>query len=218
MIYMIKCAIFDLDGTLVNTIEDLGYATDYVLEQYGKEPKWTMDDYRMFVGNGAKLLVERAFEDKLSPNELEKAYEMFKARYNQVLLDHAHAYDGIKEQLDILKEKGIKMAVVTNKPHESAVKMVETIFGKGYFDLITGNKDGVPRKPDPTTTNQTLKALGCTASQAIFFGDSDVDVKTAKNAGIEAIACSWGFRSFESLLAQSPSAIIDEPKYISKLF
>lgn len=215
---MIKCAIFDLDGTLVNTIEDLGYATDYVLEQYGKEPKWTMDDYRMFVGNGAKLLVERAFEDKLSPNELEKAYEMFKARYNQVLLDHAHAYDGIKEQLDILKEKGIKMAVVTNKPHESAVKMVETIFGKGYFDLITGNKDGVPRKPDPTTTNQTLKALGCTASQAIFFGDSDVDVKTAKNAGIEAIACSWGFRSFESLLAQSPSAIIDEPKYISKLF
>ena len=215
---MIKCAIFDLDGTLVNTIEDLGYATDYVLEQYGKEKKWTMDDYRMFVGNGAKKLVERAFEHTLSPDELEKAYEMFKVRYQQVLLDHAHIYDGIKEQLDILKEKGIKIAVVTNKPHLSAVKMVETLFGKGYFDLITGAKDDTPRKPDPPTPKATLKALDCKASEAIFFGDSDVDIKTAKNAGIEAIACSWGFRSFESLLAQSPSAIIDEQKYISKLF
>lgn len=218
MIYMIKCAIFDLDGTLVNTIEDLGYATDYVLEKYNREKKWNMDDYRMFVGNGAKKLVERAFEHTLSAEELERAYEIFKVRYQEILLDHAHVYDGIKEQLDILKEQGIKIAVVTNKPHESAVKMVETLFGKGYFDLITGAKDDTPRKPDPTTTKSTLKFLDCKANEAIFFGDSDVDVKTAKNAGIEPIACSWGFRSFEFLLAQSPSAIIDKPKYISKLF
>ena len=107
---------------------------------------------------------------------------------------------------------------MTNKPHLSAIKMIETLFGKGYFDLITGAKDDMPRKPDPTTTKATLKALNCKANEAIFFGDSYVDVKTAKNADIEAIACSWGYRSFESLLAQSPSAIIDEPKYISKLF
>ena len=215
---MIKCAIFDLDGTLVNSIDDLGLATDYVLKQYGKEPKWTTDDYRLFVGNGAKKLVERAFEHKLSPAELEKAYEMFKEKYNEILLDHAHLYDGIKEQLDILKQKGIKIAVVTNKPHKSAVKMVETLFGKDYFDLITGSTDDTPRKPNPDTTKQTLQKLGCKAGEAIFFGDSDVDIETAKNADIEAIACSWGFRSFESLLAKSPSAIIDEPKYISKLF
>lgn len=218
MIYMIKCAIFDLDGTLVNTIDDLGNATDYVLEKYGKDKKWTISDYRMFVGNGAKKLIERAFEHTLSPDELENAYEMFKIKYQEILLDNAHIYDGIKEQLDILKKKGVKIAVVTNKPHLSAVKMIETLFGKGYFDLITGAKDDMPRKPDPTTTKATLKALNCKANDAIFFGDSDVDVKTAKNAGIEAIACSWGYRSFESLLAQSPSAIIDEPKYISKLF
>lgn len=96
---MIKCAIFDLDGTLVNSIDDLGLATDYVLKQYGKEPKWTTDDYRLFVGNGAKKLVERAFEHKLSPAELEKAYEMFKEKYNEILLDHAHLYDGIKDSL-----------------------------------------------------------------------------------------------------------------------
>ena len=118
----------------------------------------------------------------------------------------------------ILKQKGIKIAVVTNKPHKSAVKMVETLFGKDYFDLITGSKDDTPRKPNPATTKQTLQKLGCKAGEAIFFGDSDVDIETAKNADIEAIACSWGFRSFESLLAKSPSAIIDEPKYISKLF
>ena len=120
--------------------------------------------------------------------------------------------------LESLEEKGIKIAVVTNKPHKSAVKMVETLFGKDYFDLITGSKDDTPRKPNPATTKQTLQKLGCKAGEAIFFGDSDVDIETAKNADIEAIACSWGFRSFESLLAKSPSAIIDEPKYISKLF
>ena len=96
--------------------------------------------------------------------------------------------------------------------------MVETLFGKDYFDLITGSKDDTPRKPNPATTKQTLQKLGCKAGEAIFFGDSDVDIETAKNADIEAIGCSWGFRSFESLLAKSPSAIIDEPKYISKLF
>ena len=197
---MIKCAIFDLDGTLVNTIDDLGNATDYVLEKYGKDKKWTISDYRMFVGDGAKKLIERAFEHTLSPDELENAYEMFKIKYQEILLDNAHIYDGVKEQLDILKQKGVKIAVVTNKPHLSAIKMIETLFGKGYFDLITGAKDDMPRKPDPTTTKATLKVLNCKANEAIFFGDSDVDVKTAKNAGIEAIACSWGYRSFESFL------------------
>lgn len=215
---MIKCAIFDLDGTLVNTIDDLGYATDYVLRQYGREPNWSAEDYRQFVGNGAKKLISRAFENTLSDKELDEAYGLFTSKYNEILLDHAFIYDGVKEQLDIIKAKGVKLAVVTNKPHECAVKMVEALFGKEYFELITGAKEDAAKKPDPTSTLNTLKALGCTANEAIYFGDSDVDVKTAKNAHIEAIACSWGFRSFESLLAQSPSAIIDDPKYISKLF
>ena len=111
MIYMIKCAIFDLDGTLVNLIDDLGNATDYVLEKYGKDKKWTVSDYRMFVGDGAKKLIERAFEHTLSPDELENAYEMFKIKYQEILLDNAHIYDGVKEQLDILKQKGVKIAV-----------------------------------------------------------------------------------------------------------
>lgn len=218
MICMIKCAIFDLDGTLADTSVDLGRATAYVLEQFGRDAKWTDADYRRFVGNGAKKLLERAFENSLSESELNRALDIFKEKYNNVLLDNAYVYEGIKEELDKLRQSGIKIAVVTNKPHKSAVKMVETLFGKGYFDMITGAYEDIAKKPDPFTTNETLKKLGIRAGEAIFFGDSDVDVLTAKNAGVEAIGCTWGFRSFECLLAAAPSAIIDEPKYISKLF
>lgn len=218
MICMIKCAIFDLDGTLVDSAEDLGRATAWVLEQHGIHAKWTMDDYRAFVGNGARKLLDRAFEHKLDEKELDRALEMFKEKYNQILLDNACLYDGIKEQLDALKEKGIKLAVVSNKPHTSTMLMVESLFGKGYFDFIAGAREDKPKKPDPYFVNLALESLGCQPQEAIYFGDSDVDVYTAKNAGIEAVAVSWGFRSFESLLAASPSVIIDKPSYISKLF
>lgn len=218
MICMIKCALFDLDGTLVNTADDLGRATAYVLEVYGVEPKWTKDDYRAFVGNGAKKLLDRAFEHKLSDDELNKALEVFKKKYNEILLDNAYVYDGIKDALDFLKKKGIKLAVVTNKPHICAVKMVEALFGKGYFDVIIGATEDVAKKPDPYTANLALKRLGCSPEEAIFFGDSDVDIYTARNAGIEGVGCSWGFRSFECLFSASPSVIIDSADYIPKLF
>lgn len=215
---MIKCALFDLDGTLVDTADDLGRATAYVLESYGIKPKWTNSDYRAFVGNGAKKLLDRAFEHKLSDEELNKALEIFKEKYNDVLLDNAYVYDGIRNALDTLKAQGIKLAVVTNKPHQSAVKMVEALFGKGYFDVIIGAHEEVAKKPDPYTANLALRELGCTPDEAIFFGDSDVDIFTAKNAGIEGVGCSWGFRSFECLFSASPSVIIDSPSYIPKLF
>lgn len=218
MIYMIKCALFDLDGTLVNTVVDLGRATAFVMEQYGLEPKWSEDDYRAFVGNGARLLIDRAFEHKLSDSDLDRALEIFKLKYNEILLDNAFVYDGIKEALDKLKEQGIKIAVVTNKPHQSAVLMVESLFGKGYFDFIIGAVEDKPKKPDPYSAKLVLEKFGCKGSEAMFFGDSDVDVYTAKNAGAEPIACSWGFRSFESLMSASPSVIIDNPSYIPKLF
>lgn len=218
MICMIKAALFDLDGTLVDTAEDLGRATAFVLETYGVEPKWTMDDYRAFVGNGAKKLLDRAFEHSLSDNELDKALEIFQEKYGEILLDNAYVYDGIRQALDWLKEKGIKLAVVTNKPHICAVKMVEALFGKDYFDVIIGAKEDVAKKPDPYTANLALKKLDCKPSEAIFFGDSDVDIYTAKNAGIEGIGCSWGFRSFECLFSASPSVIIDAADYIPKLF
>lgn len=214
----IKCAIFDLDGTLVNTIVDLGRACDLLIEKYGFDADWSEEDYKRFVGNGAKKLVERAFSHTLSEEELNKRYEEFKVLYGEIMLDHTCAYDGIKEQLDLLKKQGIKLCVVTNKPNEAAKGTVEHIFGKNYFDCISGVIDGVPTKPDPTTTLKALETVGCTPEEAIYFGDSDVDMQTAHNANIEAVGVTWGFRSFETLFAQNPSVIIDEPKYISKLF
>lgn len=218
MICMIKCALFDLDGTLVNTIDDLGRAVDYVLEQHGIEPHWTVDDYKRFVGNGAKKLVDRAFEHTLDEVQLDRAFELFRERYNSILLDNAKPYDGINEALDALKQKGIKLAVVTNKPQDAAVLMVESVFGKDFFDVIVGATENAPKKPDPYPANKALEALGCKADEAIYFGDSDIDVYTAKNARIEAVACLWGFRSFECLMAASPSVIIDSAEYIIKLF
>lgn len=215
---MIKCAIFDLDGTLVNTLSDLGRATAYVLKAFGTEPKWTDDDYRAFVGNGAKKLLERAFEHKLTDEQLNKALDIFKAKYNEILIDNAYVYDGIKDSLDKLKDKGIKLAVVTNKPHFSALKMVESLFGKDYFDIIIGAEENVAKKPDPFTTNLVLKRLGLLPQEALFFGDSDVDIYTAKNAGLKSVGCSWGFRSRECLLFASPSLIIDSAYSIAKLF
>ena len=146
---MIKCALFDLDGTLVDTAEDLGRATAYVLEQFGVVPKWTDADYRKFVGNGARILLDRAFEHKLNDSELDRALDMFKKKYNEILTDNAYIYDGIKDALDAIKSKGIKLAVVTNKPHQSAVIMLDKLFGSNYFDLIIGAQEDKPKKPDP---------------------------------------------------------------------
>ena len=214
---IIKCAVFDLDGTLVNTIDDLGNACNTLLRKYGYNYNWSEADYKRFVGNGAKKLVERAFGGKLSEEKLNNIYAEFKELYAKTMLDNAYAYDGIKEQLDILKSKEIKLCVVTNKPNEAARGMVEHIFGEGYFDFISGVVDGKPTKPDPYSTLIALEAVDCTADEAIYFGDSNVDMQTAKNAGIEAVGVTWGFRTFEELFAEHPSIIIDEPKYISKL-
>lgn len=212
---MIKCALFDLDGTLVNTVEDLGRAVDCVLEFYGKEKKWTLSDYRKFVGNGARKLIDRAFEHTLDDNELDRAFGIFKEKYNQILLDNACLYDGIKDALDLLKEQGVKLAVVTNKPHQSAVKMVTALFGEGYFDRVVGAREDKPKKPDPWGVLETLEKLGLKPEEAIYFGDSDIDVYTAKNAGVKCAACLWGYRSKECIEAAEPQQMIVNPKDIA---
>ena len=207
-----------MDGTLVNTIDDLKIACDTILKDYGRDYKWSEADYRRFVGNGLKKLVERAFDHTLNESELDEAFEKTSALYNEIKLDHAHAYEGIKEQLALLKERGIKLAVVTNKPDNAAKNMVETIFGKSTFDFISGAVEGTPHKPHPASTFRALDALGCTAQDALFFGDSNVDMQTAKNASIKAIGVLWGFRSKEELEKEQPDMLIEKPSEISKLF
>lgn len=215
---MIKCVIFDLDGTLVNTIDDLGLACDYLLRKQGIEPKWTEADYKSFVGNGAKLLVERAFGGKLSNEEIEEQYELFKVKYNEIKNNHAHAYDGITEVVDVLKENGIMLTVCTNKPDIAAKGMVTEIFGENVFEAIAGALDDVPKKPDPTSAKTMIDRLGVAPDECVWIGDSSVDIETAKNLGCDSVAVTWGFRSREHLLKAKPTYIINKPKNILKIF
>lgn len=213
-----SCVIFDLDGTLINTIDDLGFACDYILKKQGIEPIWTLEDYKRFVGNGAKLLVKRAFNNTLSESELDELYKQFKVRYNEIKLDNAYAYDGIIDVVNILKKSGRKLLVCTNKPDKAAKGMVEAIFGKNAFDVIQGAVDGKPTKPDPTVPLEILNSLNIAPEKAVWIGDSDVDILSAENLGCKSIAVTWGFRSRESLINASPAVIIDLPKDILKIF
>ena len=213
----IKVIVFDLDGTLVNTIDDLKISCDTVLKEYGRDYKWSVDDYKRFVGNGLKKLVERAFDHTLSEDELEIAFRKTSSIYSEIKLDHAHAYNGIKEQLEMLKAKGIKLAVVTNKPEAAAKEMVYTIFGENTFDYIAGAKDGIPHKPAPDSTLNALKNLGFNPDEAIYIGDSNVDMQTARNAKIRSVGVLWGFRSRQELEKEKPFIIIDNPEKISKI-
>lgn len=215
---MKKYAFFDLDGTLVNTIDDLANATNFVLGVFGRDEKWCIDDYKEFVGDGAKKLLERAFENTLLSHELEKAYDIFKEEYLKIMLNNAKPYDGISNVLNCLKKANIKMAVITNKPHEAAQKMVDKTFGSECFDLVVGAAEGLPKKPNPAGVLYALKTLGAEKDETVFFGDSNVDIITARSAKIESVGCSWGFRSFEELLFEKPSAIISHPKYILNFF
>lgn len=215
---MANCAVFDLDGTLVNTIDDLAGSADYTLKHYGIKSQWNLSDYKKFVGNGVAKLVERAFDGRINETLLPEAIDIFKKRYAQTLCDHAYIYEGIKNVLDSLKEKGVTLCVCTNKPHDSAVKMLDKLFGESYFDVIIGQKEGVPKKPEPHMVLTALQKAEKSTEDAVYFGDSDVDMITARRAGIDSVGVTWGFRSFSELFEQQPTLIIDEPEYILKLF
>ncbi len=212
----IKCALFDLDGTLINTITDLGNACNYVMKKHNFSAEWSEADYKRFVGNGMKKLVERAFNNTLNETELNSILKEFKDYYNKICLDNTDAYDGIKEQLSVLKERGIKLAVITNKAEEAARYIIETIFKKGVFDVIIGQREGLPVKPDPAGLFLALDELGFGIDEAVFFGDSNVDIQTAKNAKIKCVGVTWGFRSRKELENEGADNIIDSPEEISK--
>lgn len=215
---MIKCVIFDLDGTLVDTIDDLGNACNYLLKKQGIEPEWTKDDYKRFVGNGAKLLVSRAFKEKLSEEELDRQYKLFKVKYNEIKLDNAYAYDGMISVVSKLKNRGYKLAVCTNKPNEAAVDMVECVYGKNTFDYIMGAIDSVAKKPASDMPAKILQALNVSADECVWIGDSNVDIESAENIGCKSIAVTWGFRPIDELRKAHPDAILNNPKEILNFF
>ena len=204
---MYKVAIFDLDGTLLDTLKDLADACNFALRSYGFS-EHQIDEYKYFLGNGVYKLVERALPmDKKDGETVDKVLTEFKKYYEKHKSDFTKPYDGIEELLIALKETGIKTAVVSNKPHEFAVEIVERYFAKS-FDIVFGKREGYLAKPDPTTVIETLNYFKCKKEEAVYIGDSDVDMFTGKNAGLFSIGVAWGFRGARELSAAGANKIV----------
>ncbi len=204
---MVKYVIFDLDGTLIDTAPDLGRTCDYLLQSAGITPKWSIEDYRGFVGNGAKKLIERAFSGTLSKEEIDEKYPVFEEKYLELMLDNAYPYPGVKEALRALKEHGLKLAVSTNKPAPAAVKMIETVFGRGTFEFTLGVENNAPTKPDVTALKARLSEESVEGKNCLWAGDSNVDMKSAENLGCPFIAVTWGFTPIYALRELNPAYV-----------
>lgn len=211
---MKKAVIFDLDGTLLNTLDDLADSTNYALSRFGY-PTRTIDEVRQFVGNGVAKLIERAIpEGKNNPN-FEKCLAIFKENYAQNMYNKTAPYNGIIEMLSNLKSKGIKIAVVSNK-FDLAVKELCKKYFEGFIDFAAGENEaqGIKKKPAPDTVISVLNEFNFAPEDAVYVGDSDVDIMTAKNSQMPCISVTWGFRDEKFLLENGATILINAPSEI----
>lgn len=201
--------IFDLDGTLTNTLADLKNSVNYALSHFGF-PERSSDEIRSFVGDGVKMLVYRSVPENTDSETAEKCLEIFREHYKLNSRVETKPYNGIVKMLEECKKRNIKTAVVTNKMHEAASEIVEYFFG-GLIDVTVGQCEEIPRKPSPESVYAALKKLGASKETAVYIGDSEVDCKTAQNAGIPCIGVSWGFRGRKVLEANGADYIAENP-------
>lgn len=207
---MLKAVIFDLDGTLTDSIGDLADSGNYALERAGL-PTFTDEEYAARVGNGIDVLIEKIIPQK---SYFDRVKKDFYAYYDNHYCVRTKAYDGMKELVLMLKAHGVRCGVVSNKPNPFTVKVVETLYGKGTFDLLSGQRDGVPRKPDPFLVDEMLQQLQVKRDEVFFVGDSEVDVQTAQNAGLSVLGVTYGYRDRAVLEAQKADYIFDTPEEV----
>ncbi len=201
---MTKLIIFDLDGTLIDTIEDIANACNYALRMCGC-PERRLDEYNMLVGRGIMNLFLGALpEDMRSEGMVIKMKEHFVPYYNEHIDDCTRPYPGIIEMLDRLKAEGILFAVASNKYQEGTEALVKKYFGAYDFVCLLGQRDGKPIKPDPEIVHEAMAAAGVSLDETLYCGDSDVDMQTGMNAGVKTIGVTWGFRTREELSAYNP--------------
>lgn len=208
---MKRYAIFDLDGTLLNTLDDLAAACNQALAQKGL-PQHPTDAYRMFVGNGVAKLVERMTPEALRGDRalLADLRQRFDAYYGVHGSDLTRPYDGVLPMLDELLARGMGLAILSNKPHEFVTEMVPHYFGD-RFAAVYGQRAGYPTKPEPSLVAETLDALGAARAETVYLGDSGVDMQTARNGGVLAVGVLWGFRDRAELLENGAQALIAAP-------
>ena len=210
-----ETVIFDLDGTLLDTLEDLKEAVNYALSVCDM-PKRSLEEVRRFVGNGIRRLMQRAVVDGEDNPQFEHAFAEFQSYYKLHCNDNTKPYPGVMELLAKLKEKGYHLAIVSNKA-DFAVKGLQEIYFKGAVEAAIGEREGVARKPAKDTVMQALHEMGVPAEGAIYVGDSDVDIMTAANAGIPCISVTWGFRDREFLKEHGATRFADNTGELIRL-
>lgn len=215
---MIKICIFDLDGTLAKTQESIARPVNMTLAHYGL-PEQPVEAFNYFAGDGIKITLQRALiaSGDTGASHLEEGLPMCRKWMQEDPCYHVVPYDHIVWALGELKRQGVKIAVFSNKPHISAVSVVETIFGKGLFDHIQGQTDLIPIKPDPTGVYEILDQFGVQKDECLYFGDTNTDMQTGRNAGVTAVGVTWGFRPRSELETYGADILIDSAKEIPKL-
>ena len=202
--------IFDLDGTLLDTLHDLASSVNYALQTHGM-PTHSVDAIRGFVGNGVRLLMERAVPDGAQNPQFEAAFATFRQHYMQHSLDTTCPYPGIAEMLHQLKQRGCRLAVVSNKMMAATQDLVRHFFPEIEVAIGEHEAEGIRKKPAPDTVFQALRQLGVGKEQAVYVGDSDVDLQTARNSGLPCISVLWGFRSRDFLLHHGATTFAERP-------
>ena len=207
-----KACIFDLDGTLTDTLESLEYSVRATLREMGLQ-EITKEQCRRFVGDGARVLMERALlaAGEKDYGRLEESLGIYRRIFDENCTYHVTPYDGITEMLGDLRAMGIRLAVLSNKPHGQAVDVVRQIFGEGVFDFVQGQSEELPRKPDPAGVLYLLDKMGVKKEDCVYVGDSEVDVATARAAGVTELAVTWGVRSRQVLEEAGATVLIDHP-------
>lgn len=203
--------IFDLDGTLLDTLHDLAASVNYALRQHAM-PEHSIDDIRQFVGNGVRLLMERAVPEGINNPEFEATYATFRQYYMQHSFDTTRPYEGIPELLHTLKQRGCLLAVVSNKMMAATVELCRHFF-PDTIEVAIGEHEaeGIRKKPAPDTVFAALRELGVEKDRAVYVGDSDVDVQTAANSGLPCISVLWGFRDRDFLIQHGAKTFISAP-------
>lgn len=211
-----KCAvIFDLDGTLLNTLADLCSAVNAALRLRGLPPR-SIEEVRQFVGNGVRNLMRRALPAGTDETEIDAALADFKQYYLAHICDSTIPYDGIPELLSSLRTRGIRIGVLSNKVDDASQQLIRHFF-PGQTDVVFGEHEGVPRKPDPTSCKLVMTQLGVKPEEVLYVGDSGVDMQTAVHAGLTAVGVTWGFRDQEELIQNGADFLADTPAQILEL-
>ena len=211
-----KTFIFDLDGTLLNTLNDLAASTNHALLTNGMAER-SIDEVRQFVGNGVRLLIERAVEPGTDKATIDRVFADFKTHYMHHSLDTTRPYDGIMDMLHELRHRGIRIAVVSNKLYAATRELCHHFFAD-TVEVAIGEKEGIRRKPSPDTVIEAMLELGVDKTDAVYVGDSDVDIATAKNCGIPCISVFWGFRDKDFLIEYAAQTFVNQPSELLDFF